>query len=342
MNQTTKRLGALGLSCLFFAGAVPVRALPWDAPDALRTEGGTAVQTTETADTYAAPLPDTGSGGIPAEEQAVTALGSDADDSAPVSRAAGNSVPVSLSGREVAGGGAKLVSGLTYIPLRTFVGEITGGTAKVAWNAETRTATVRTDTLTLYAGRGGHLPLGKRQILLYRGGNPQHRRYPVCPPGARVARAFGLSVAWHAQSRSVALTATPAPMYSPARIRYTTRTRCTGCRGSISAESRGEPMKGQIAVGNVVGNRVASKEFPNSIYGVIFDRKHGTQFSPVASGTIYKTPAASSVIAAKICLEGYSVSKQALYFFNPKLATSFWISKNCTYLFSIGTHRFYK
>ena len=101
-------------------------------------------------------------------------------------------------------------------------------------------------------------------------------------------------------------------------------------------------MKGQIAVGNVVGNRVASKEFPNSIYGVIFDRKHGTQFSPVASGTIYKTPAASSVIAAKICLEGYSVSKQALYFFNPKLATSFWISKNCTYLFTIGTHRFYK
>ncbi|MFR3921270.1 MAG: cell wall hydrolase [Dysosmobacter welbionis] len=30
----------------------------------------------------------------------------------------------------------------------------------------------------------------------------------------------------------------------------------------ISAESRGENMTGQIAVGNVVLNRVAAKEFP--------------------------------------------------------------------------------
>lgn len=341
MNQTTKRLGALGLSCLFFAGAVPVRALPWNAPDALRTEDGTAVQTTETADTYAAPLPDTGGDGIPAEEQAVTTLGPDAADSAPVSRAAGNSVPVSLSGREVAGGGAKLVSGLTYIPLRTFVGEITGGTAKVTWNAGNRTATVRTDTLTLYAGEGD-IYLSANDRYFYTEGAILNLGGTLYVPLRPVARAFGLSVAWNAQSRSVALTGNARTYVLPGADKVYDADEVYWLSRIISAESRGEPMKGQIAVGNVVGNRVASKEFPDSIYGVIFDRKHGTQFSPVASGTIYKTPAASSVIAAKICLEGYSVSKQALYFFNPKLATSFWISKNCTYLFTIGTHRFYK
>ena len=101
-----------------------------------------------------------------------------------------------------------------------------------------------------------------------------------------------------------------------------------------------EPFVGQIAVGNVVLNRVRSREFPNTIYGVIFDRKHGTQFSPVAFGTIYDAPEPSCIIAAKICLEGYSVSDTALYFFDPDLSTSDWISRNCTFEFRIGSHEF--
>ena len=98
---------------------------------------------------------------------------------------------------------------------------------------------------------------------------------------------------------------------------------------------------GQIVVGNVVLTRVRSREFPNTIYGVIFDRKHGTQFSPVAFGTIYETPEPSCVIAAKICLEGYSVTDTALYFFDPDLSTSDWISRNCIFEFRIGSHEFY-
>ena len=74
---------------------------------------------------------------------------------------------------------------------------------------------------------------------------------------------------------------------------------------------------------------------------MIFDRKHGTQFSPVAFGTIYQTPTASSIIAAKICLEGYSLSNDILFFVNPKLATSTWIERNRIYEFTIGNHHFY-
>ena len=110
----------------------------------------------------------------------------------------------------------------------------------------------------------------------------------------------------------------------------------------ISAEAKGEPMKGQIAVGNVVLNRVRSSAYPNTIYGVIFDRKHGTQFSPVSFGTIYQKPTASAEIAAKICLEGYSLSEDILFFLNPRASTNFWIVKNRPFAFTIGNHDFYR
>ena len=109
----------------------------------------------------------------------------------------------------------------------------------------------------------------------------------------------------------------------------------------ISAEAKGEPFAGQIAVGNVVLNRVRSSQFPNTVKGVIFDTKYGTQFSPVASGTIYNTPTASAVMAAKICLEGYSLSTQMIYFYNPSIATSSWIGRTRPYIMTIGNHKFY-
>lgn len=109
----------------------------------------------------------------------------------------------------------------------------------------------------------------------------------------------------------------------------------------ISAEAKGEPFAGQIAVGNVVLNRVRSSQFPNTVKGVIFDTKYGTQFSPVSSGTIYQAPTASAIRAAKICLEGYSLSTQMIYFYNPKIAISSWIGRTRPYIMTIGNHKFY-
>ncbi len=109
----------------------------------------------------------------------------------------------------------------------------------------------------------------------------------------------------------------------------------------ISAEAKGEPFSGQIAVGNVVLNRVRSSQFPSTVKGVIFDSKYGIQFSPVASGTIYNTPTASAIRAAKICLEGYSLSTKMLYFYNPAIATSSWIGRTRPYIMTIGNHKFY-
>ena len=110
----------------------------------------------------------------------------------------------------------------------------------------------------------------------------------------------------------------------------------------ISAEAEGEPMKGKLAVGNVILNRVRSKSFPNTIYGVIFDKKHGVQFAPTANGRIYKTADAESIIAAKMCYEGYSLSSEILYFLNPSASSSNWIANNRPYAFTIKNHYFYK
>ncbi len=109
----------------------------------------------------------------------------------------------------------------------------------------------------------------------------------------------------------------------------------------ISAEAKGESMQGKIAVGNVVLNRTRSSQFPNTIYSVIFDRKYGVQFAPTANGAIYNTPTADSVIAAKMCLEGYAISNEILYFFNPRYSSGAWVKQNREYAFTLGNHVFY-
>lgn len=110
----------------------------------------------------------------------------------------------------------------------------------------------------------------------------------------------------------------------------------------IEAEAGAESYKGKVAVGSVILNRVISKEFPNTIYGVIFEY-YGSipQFSPVAEGTIYNTPSQESMKAAKDALNGAKPVGNSTYFFNPSKAAGSWIVKNKTYVTKIGGHSFY-
>ena len=153
------------------------------------------------------------------------------------------------------------------------------------------------------------------------------------------AKLFCVDVDWNSSSRTVMLKSTNKQFLSGSE--YYNSDDLYWLSRIINAEASGESLRGKIAVGNVVINRRASKSYPNTIYGVIFDRKNGTQFSPVAIGTIYKTPNAESVIAAKICLDGYTVSDSILFFMNPRIATNNWISKNRPFAFRIGNHNFY-
>ena len=94
-------------------------------------------------------------------------------------------------------------------------------------------------------------------------------------------------------------------------------------------------------MGNVVLNRVESPDFPDTIPGVIFDRVDGVQFEPVKNGTVYDTPTAQSVEAARRALDGETVIGDALYFYAPALSQGVWINANRTYAQTIGCHRFY-
>lgn len=51
----------------------------------------------------------------------------------------------------------------------------------------------------------------------------------------------------------------------------------------IYCEAGGEPYQGQVAVGAVVINRVRSEKFPDTVVGVIYQKR---QFSPVGSGRL--------------------------------------------------------
>lgn len=109
----------------------------------------------------------------------------------------------------------------------------------------------------------------------------------------------------------------------------------------IRAESGNQPLEGKIAVGNVIMNRVKNPSFPNTISGVIYDRTSGVQFTTAYSGAMDVYPNQESLIAAKLCLEGYSVTDTSLFFFNPDTTAAKWIRNNRTYVTKIGNHAFY-
>lgn len=104
----------------------------------------------------------------------------------------------------------------------------------------------------------------------------------------------------------------------------------------ISAEARGEPYSGQVAVGAVVLNRMKHPSFPNTMSGVIY--QHGA-FSCMADGQFNQPVADSCYQAARDAMNGWDPSGGAIYYFNPATATSKWIWSR-PLLVVIGKHRF--
>lgn len=104
----------------------------------------------------------------------------------------------------------------------------------------------------------------------------------------------------------------------------------------ISAEARGEPYEGQVAVGAVVLNRVEHASFPNSIAEVIYQP---WAFTCINDGQFDQPVAESAYRAAQDALNGWDPSYGAIYYFNPSTATSDWIWSR-PLIVEIGKHRF--
>ncbi len=104
----------------------------------------------------------------------------------------------------------------------------------------------------------------------------------------------------------------------------------------ISAEARGESYEGQVAVGAVILNRVASPSFPDSVNGVVY--QNGA-FSCVNDSNWYQPVAESAKRAAQDAINGWDPSGGALYYYNPAKTSNAWI-RTRQVVRVIGNHRF--
>ena len=247
-------------------------------------------------------------------------------------------IDVIINARHVLDGRVFYMNGSTYVPMFAFADWL--GYFDYSYNLWNRTATVCGENLEInarvgkkYISANGRYFYTENEVIMHNG--------TVYVPILPMVKALNGYLSYDGERGAFVVSSGDTRKLQNAESFYR-EDEVYWLARIISAEAGAEPLDGKIAVGNVVLNRVRSEHFPNTIYGVIFDRKFGVQFSPVANGTVYKEPTAESIIAAKICLEGYTLSEDILYFMNPDIATSSWISNNRPVAFRIGNHVFYK
>jgi N-acetylmuramoyl-L-alanine amidase len=81
---------------------------------------------------------------------------------------------------------------------------------------------------------------------------------------------------------------------------------------------------------------VASPDFPNTIYDVIYQP---WAFTAVHDGQIMLEPESAAYQAAQDALNGWDPSYGSLYYYNPRTASSSWIFSRQTVV-TIGQHVF--
>ena len=118
---------------------------------------------------------------------------------------------------------------------------------------------------------------------------------------------------------------------------------------AIYFEARGEALEGQYAVGEVIINRVLSKDFPNSVCGVISDganRLNACQFSYNCDGKL-ETITEKKIYERILKLSQMLLEPSARFltsgatFYHSKLVSPSW-SKKFIKTNEIGNHVFYK
>lgn len=220
---------------------------------------------------------------------------------------------------------AYVENGTTYAPLRDLLEALgdwnvwwDGAAARAVCDGTSLSADPRGDSLTV----NGRRYAAAVDVI-------EGRTYV---PLRLAVNALGGSVAWDPWLDGAAVTSAAAA-YDAMDYYWLSRIIC--------AESGGEALEGQIAVGNVVLNRARSPEFPDSIPAVIFDSDNGVQFEPVANGTVFQQPSELSREAARRVLAGENTAGASLYFFAPALSEGSWIDESRNFQQAIGSHRFY-
>ena len=230
-----------------------------------------------------------------------------------------------------------LTENTTYVPLRDFC-LVMDEDAEIIWDNKDNTIYVTTEKLNLSVQVGQSYLIANGRYLYLE--NPCYISQGTAMIPIRViAKAFDAQVSWNGQLKQVAVTEGSGAIESGDI--YYNKDNLYWLSRIINAEARGESLAGQVAVGNVVLNRVYGDNWPDTVYEVVFDTRCGVQFSPTANGAIYNEPSESAIIAAKLALDGAQVVGGSLFFLNKAKATSRWIINNCVYVTTIGSHSFY-
>ncbi len=230
------------------------------------------------------------------------------------------------------------VDGTTYVPLRQFTEALVGPT-ETTWDAETNTATLKSEGLEIKATEGSQY-FSANGRCFYAPGTVLVFDEALCVPVRELAKVFGVDVQWHEETQSVSLAIEELKLIESGDKHYNEEDLYWLSR-LINSESGNQSLDGKIGVGNVVMNRVADPTCPDTIYGVIFDKKYGVQFSVIETGSIYSEPNEESIVAAKLCLDGYNNVGSSLYFVNPDIGVSSWFAKTRVFVATIGDHDFY-
>lgn len=224
----------------------------------------------------------------------------------------------------------------TYVPIR-FISEALN-INDITWNPSSNSVTIKYNnkTLVLFVNKN-YAYLNNEYIKLENNALIVNSRTFI--PVRFVSNCFDANVEWDDNNQTVIINS--SNYVNSSAEENNSNDSIYWLSRIIEAEASGEPYKGKVAVGEVILNRVKSNDFPNTIWGVIFDDNFGIQFEPVSNGTIYNTPSSDSISAAKDALDGSNYVGECLYFLNPTIAKNNWIIKNREYYTTISNHDFY-
>ena len=225
--------------------------------------------------------------------------------------------------------------GVTYVALAPMAKEL-DESVQIGWDGSSSTVTVKSSKLSLTAkvgqpyiqanGRYLYVPEGVQMV----GGK-------VTVPLSVLVKAFDARLSWDAASGTAVVNRGSGAIQSGDS--YYNQDDLFWLSRIIQAECGNQPLEGRMAVGNVVLNRVKNPAFPSTVKGVLSQKN---QFTTWKNGALAKrTPNATSVIAAKLVLDGGEVeSTKGATFFDSK--SNSWAARNKTCVAVIGNHKFYK
>ena len=225
--------------------------------------------------------------------------------------------------------------GVTYVALAPMAKEL-DESVQIGWDGSSSTVTVKSSKLSLSA-KVGQLYIQANGRYLYVPEGVQMVGGKVTVPLSVLVKAFDARLSWDAASGTVVVNRGSGAIQSGDS--YYNQDDLFWLSRIIQAECGNQPLEGRMAVDNVVLNRVKNPAFPNTVKGVLSQKN---QFTTWKNGALAKrTPNATSVIAAKLVLDGGEVeSTKGATFFDSK--SNSWAARNKTCVAVIGNHKFYK